>query len=252
MPYSFQLMETHVRTLVRRHNLTNWHYDGGAPNTIRDEVFARYPNGRIERLVTLAGQGSQNAKTELLACEIAAYCFQCYEKANNAAGDQVIGRVNHLTAAGLYEKVSNIIDDPATGLDGSLFDNVSRGNLLQMNKWATFMNDAWLLGGMHRGANFRLASPRTLDNLWNQGGGYLVVTAREIIGLSAFGYRLEQVGPYQVFKQQTRAANYVNLIDYDDLIARKGHLDKALLLAQGRTGKAPVMNELLQRVPRQN
>ncbi|MEM9500644.1 MAG: hypothetical protein AAF941_02240 [Pseudomonadota bacterium] len=242
MPYTFHSMEAHVRTLVQRNNIKDWQWGGTAADrgTIRDEVFDRYPNGTIERLVMQANNGSQHAKRELLICELTAYCYSCYEKAKNASGAQVIGRERDLKAAGLYEKVAEIVDTPGAGAKGSLFDNAAQGNLLLMNKWATVMNDAWLLGGIHRGADFRLASPQSLANLWNNPGGYLIVTGREILGLTAFGYRLHQdqnspLRDLRVFRQGNRRGALATLLDYDDLIARRGSLATTLQMADPDT-----------------
>ena len=143
------------------------------------------------------------------------YCWAAYDQAYTTRGDQVIGRVNHLNAAGLFEKVADIVG-PKTLLDKS-----AHGNLLKMDKWARVVNDSWILGGVHRFANFRLASPRAMENLWNFSINAPVVTAREILGLLHFGYRLQQVGPWQVLscvdQHRDRAAS-ATLIEYDRLM----------------------------------
>ena len=104
----------------------------------------------------------------------------------------------------------------------NLFQNGARGNALLMDKWATMMNDAWLLGGMHRGADFQLASPLNMENLWNRGGGYLIVTARELLGLTSFGYEQTQPYPNQRFGRRTWKARFISIIDYDNMVAQKG------------------------------
>ncbi len=261
-PYTFQAMEADIRTIVRQNNITGWHWAGvttaihDMPNTIQDEVFARYPNGRIERLVDLVlRQNSQNAQRELFACELAVYCFQCYESARTATGDQVIGRESDLKRAGLYRKVANIYRNANAGRPGTLFGPNAQGNLLLMNKWATIMNDAWLLGGVHRGANFRLASQRVLENLWNFNGGYLVVTARELIGLKEYGYDLVSQHPHQYYKPRGRTATAVarqaGLRDYDQLIQNEGSsLRDAIKHAANYTAKSAMHTQLLQQVQR--
>jgi hypothetical protein len=135
--------------------------------------------------------------------------------ARSAAGHQVIGRVTHLTGAGLYKQVADV-----SGLRGTLFDPGAQGNLLQMDKWARVVNDSWILGGVHRAATFRLTSPRSLENLWNFSGGYASVTAREILGLLHFGYGFQQVGPWKVLVPGKGGdATTADLLDYDRLMA---------------------------------
>ena len=257
-PYSFRAMEAHVRTLVGRHALANFHWAGAgnAPNGMRDVLFAYYPNREIEQLITQAGRGSLNARRQLVACELSVYCHVRYEAALAAKGDQAIGREADIGRAGLYEQLGNMVTDHLGMPTTNLFDIGAQGNVLKMDKWATHMNDAWILGGMHRGANFRLVSRRIAENLWNAGGGYLIVTAREMLGLNAFGYQMQQIGPQQVFVQQTRASRFENLVSYDDMIRRAGRIDDAMMLgvnvgAQAQR-KRNVMADIRQNVPRVN
>ena len=51
--------------------------------------------------------------------EIANYCWIAYEKAFTTSGDQAIGLVNHLTAAGLYEKAAEIVGSETMRADGA-------------------------------------------------------------------------------------------------------------------------------------
>lgn len=230
-PYSFRVMEGHVRQLVRQHNMTgfNWNGAGNAPDGMRDVLFDYYPNGQLERLVTLAGGGSATARRELVACEIAVYCYVCYQAAFSAQGDQVIGREADIGRAGLYARLGNMIVNQLGIATNTLFDAGTRGNVLKMDKWATMVNDAWLLGGMHRGADFQLRSVKTLANLWNQQGGYLIVTAREILGLCEFGYAPQPQPPGQParFTRQTWQARFINLVDYDAFIEQPSIKGKA-------------------------
>jgi hypothetical protein len=163
------------------------------------------------------------------AAEIADYCWCAYEKAFRASGDEVIGRVNHLNAAGLYEKVSDIVGKK------TLFTQDTQGNLLRMDKWARVVNDSWILGGVHREAKFRLTSPRVMENLWNYAIGAPVVTGREILGLLHFGYELQQIGPWQIFvladRSRTTAAT---LIEYDRLMSNQGTVGNLLKLVDKR------------------
>ena len=127
----------------------------------------------------------------------------------------VIGRQNHLSQAGLFDKVANIIGN------NTLFDAGSKGNLLQMDKWAKVVNDAWVLGGVHRQALFRLASPLAMHNLWNSSGGYFIVTAREIAGLLHFGYEYQRIGPWQTLSSKNYVkATTADLVKYDRHVRR--------------------------------
>jgi hypothetical protein len=165
------------------------------------------------------------APVQNAAEEIADYCWCAYDKAFRAAGDQAIGRVNHLNAAGLYEKVSEIVGRE------TLFSRGTQGNLLRMDKWARVVNDSWILGGVHRGAKFRLTSPRVIENLWNYAIGAPVVTGREILGLLHFGYQFQQIGPWQVFVPADRSrATSASLVQYDKLMTDKGTIGSLLKL----------------------
>jgi hypothetical protein len=161
------------------------------------------------------------------------HCWLAYEKALHSAGDLVIGRGNDLTRADLYRKVADITGD-------TMLVSGASGNLLKADTWWSLaVNDSWLLGGIHRGAKFRLASPRLPENLWNATEGYLIVTARELLGLLQFGYALEQIGPWQVLvcKNQSAAASS-NLIEYDKLIKRSGSVAQATeFLRQATPGR---------------
>ncbi len=177
--------------------------------------------GQVRPEVRAGMSPSIGAGVDTELAELAEYCWKSYEKSLNSSGNLLIGRVQHLQAAGLYAKVAEIVGDR------TLFHGSAQGNLLQMDKWALVMNDAWILGGVHRQGLFQLASPRVMDNLWNK-DGYFIVTAREIIGLLHFGYQFEQIGMYQCFvsKSPVRATS-ADLIKYDALIKKKQTLAKA-------------------------
>lgn len=115
------------------------------------------------------------------------YCWLVYSKAFNARGAQLIGRQDDLWVPKQLSKVG--ITDKDTQF---LWDNFTQGNIQKMDKWSPAVNDCWILGGVHRRADFELVSIRKLENLWNFGGNYPIVTAREILGLLRFGYKLEQ------------------------------------------------------------
>jgi hypothetical protein len=165
--------------------------------------------------------------------DVADYCWCAYDKARKAGGDQVIGRVTHLKGAGLYKQVADL-----AGKQDTLFTKGAQGNLLQMDKWARVINDSWILGGVHRGAKFRLTSPRSLENLWNFAAGYASVTAREILGLLHFGYRFQQVGPWQLLvSANPGGAMTASLMDYDRLMSSQTSITQMLKLVDTSTLK---------------
>lgn len=202
MPYTRMTLRQDLNDL----GIAAWDWGGNGPKAPIDLQTGKAP--------------VQNA-----ADEIAEYCWCAYDKALRAAGDQVIGRVNQLNAAGLYEKVSEIVGKE------TLFSQGTHGNLLRMDKWARVVNDSWILGGVHRGAMFRLTSPRVIENLWNYSIGAPVVTGREILGLLHFGYQLKQIGPWQVFvPADPRGAASATLVEYDKMMATKGTVVNLLKL----------------------
>jgi hypothetical protein len=69
------------------------------------------------------------------------------------------------------------------------------GSILSADLWSLLANDAWLLGGIHARTEFHFASPLRWENLWDEGGSRMTVTAREVIGITAFGYRISRPIP---------------------------------------------------------
>jgi hypothetical protein len=198
-----------IRGDLKRLNVSAWQWAGNAPKAQIDLKTGKAP--------TRPAQDALEDITE--------YCWCAYDKAARGSGDQVIGRVNHLNAAGLYEKVSEILDKQ------TLFADSAKGNLLKMDKWSTVVNDSWVIGGVHRCANFRVVSPRVMENLWNYQIGLPVVTARELLGLLHFGYRIQQVGPWQVASVTDRGrATAANLVDYAQLMSDQGTIRNVLKL----------------------
>ncbi|WP_028865040.1 hypothetical protein [Psychromonas aquimarina] len=166
--------------------------------------------------------------------EVLEYCWTLYEGALNGDGDQLIGRQKDLgeLRTNFYRSISGLGSVAnARGVPMSTnFDSNTHANLQQMDKWAKVCNDAWIIGGVHRGAIFRLASPLIIENLWNK-NGYFVVTAREIIGLMHFGYTLEQVGPWQCMVPKSPVKSQIaDLVIYDKLIKRRETLAQAVEL----------------------
>lgn len=194
----------------------------------------------LMRLGVTTWDGAPASPGQSALDEIAECCWTAYQKSYRGTGDLVIGRQKNLSQAGLYEKVADMQEGQ------TLFDKVAKGNLLKMDKWAKVVNDAWILGGVHRYALVRLASRRVMDNLWNKTEHYYVVTAREILGFLAFGYEFEQVGPWQclVCEDQVRA-KAADLIAYDELVKSGETIEKAKALEDREGSTARVQKQIL-------
>ena len=148
--------------------------------------------------------------------QLTEYCWTVYEKALKATGPQAVGRLPDLTT--FKQKVCGI--DTKQGQ--TLLVEGTRGNALEMDKWSPVLNDSWILGGIHRLADFVLYSPRSFQNLWENSSFRvgMVVTARELSGLTAFGYERQTVTGEQVkyiCTDKTKAQS-ADLLAYDAMI----------------------------------
>lgn len=181
-----------------------------------------------------AGFMWEKTKTATSIDDIDRYCWTAYEKAFTAIGPQVIGRVADIHYT-IREKVSHILAGQ------TLLDRSTKGNVLDMDKWCLVMNDCWLLGGVHRFAQFVLMSHPKWNNVWNAEITGFVVTARELVGLRQFGYQPEAgttLGP-----GSTGTATYVcrdrakaKAADLEDY-----HLAVALRESRGPIGAADLV-----------
>jgi hypothetical protein len=136
--------------------------------------------------VHLAGQFKYGRGKNFLN-DMLEYCWLAYSKALHASGPQLIGRKGDLWVPKQLQRASISIADHQT-----LWTPHTKGNIQVLDKWAPVVNDCWILGGIHRRADFDLVSITTLQNLWDFEKGFHVVTAREILGLLNFGYSLQQ------------------------------------------------------------
>lgn len=95
-------------------------------------------------------------------------------------------------------RLVNQSSEAEPGIDDPLRDNFLRmneadrgGSVLYSGRWSMLMNDAWVLGGLHSGTPFYLASPRTSQNLTGSNPDFpMTVTARELIAITHFGYEI--------------------------------------------------------------
>jgi hypothetical protein len=112
-------------------------------------------------------------------------CYKTYLNSSRAQlGSLVVGRIVKKEAGA----------PPMIGLDdierinfGTTCDR-NAGSVLWSKYWSIPLNDAWLMGGIHHQLPFYLASPRIMANLADPQFG-TTVTARELIGLTTFGYQ---------------------------------------------------------------
>jgi hypothetical protein len=142
------------------------------------------------------------------------YCWLVYSKALHAAGSQLIGRTEDLWVPAQLNKVGIKDKDTET-----LWESFTAGNIQIMEKWSPTVNDSWVLGGVHRQAEFELVSMRSLKNLWDYSKNLPIVTAREILGMLHFGYKLEQrEDRVYLICQNPVAAQDATLEAYDSLM----------------------------------
>jgi hypothetical protein len=128
------------------------------------------------------GHAGNNFVNDLLE-----YCWLAYSKASNAPGAMLIGRTGDLWVAEHLQRAGFTSTDKQ-----KLWDPHTKGNIQVLDKWAPVVNDCWVLGGVHRFADFKLVSVRAMKNLWDFEKGFHVVTAREILGLLSFGYSFQE------------------------------------------------------------
>ena len=97
------------------------------------------------------------------------------------------------------------------------------GSILSASLWSLLANDAWVLGGIHARTEFHFASPLRWENLWDEGGSRMTVTAREVIGITASGYRIIRPVPkleaVAQCSDETRAAA-ASLQDYKKAVQK--------------------------------
>lgn len=115
-------------------------------------------------------------------------CYQIYLNSSRAQlGALVIGRVvKPATPTGTPPLIG--LDDVERTNFGITGDR-SPGSVLWSTYWSIPLNDAWLMGGVHAGLPFYMASPRTEANVLDPTWG-ITVTGREVLGLKTFGYEV--------------------------------------------------------------
>ena len=74
-------------------------------------------------------------------------------------------------------------------------EDAASGSILSAELWSLLANDAWLLGGIRARTEFHFASPLRWSNLWDETRDRMTVTAREVIGITAFGFEISRPVP---------------------------------------------------------
>lgn len=168
---------------------------------INPYLAAQFKYGRVQNLLN----------------DMLEYCWLAYSKAVNATGPQLIGRTGDLWVAQHLRRAGISLEDQQT-----LWDPHTKGNIQMLDKWAPVVNDCWVLGGVHRYADFELVSVPKLQNLWDFNQGFHVVTAREMLGLLEFGYSVKQQsnGVKLVCTDQAKA-HLASIQAYDALMKDK-------------------------------
>ena len=149
------------------------------------------------------------------------YCWLAYSKARQASGPQLVGRKGDLWVTEHLSKADIKLESNQT-----LWDPNTKGNIQVLDKWAPTVNDCWVLGGIHRRADFELVSVRTLQNLWDfkgfDGKPLHIVTAREILGVLNFGYTFASRSDTSLLVcRDTGKADAATVEAYDQLIHRE-------------------------------
>ena len=152
------------------------------------------------------GRSSGNYLNDLLE-----YCWLVYSKCLNGVGSQMIGRTGDLWVTQYLQKAGISLQQKQT-----LWDAHAKGNIQVMDKWSPTVNDCWVLGGVHRMANFEPVSELVLKNSWDFKTNLPVVTAREILGLLHFGYKLTKEAKRTTYEcVNAGAARGASIEEYD-------------------------------------
>jgi hypothetical protein len=114
-------------------------------------------------------------------------------------GIAVVGRLAFRSDTGVWTPS----DEAFPSIDVIMQENLTtmgedfndQGSILGAKDWSLLANDAWVLGGIHAGAEFHFASPLRWQNLWSDGGGAMTITAREAICITSSGYQIIRPNP---------------------------------------------------------
>ncbi|MDB9454021.1 hypothetical protein [Dolichospermum circinale] len=147
--------------------------------------------------------GSNYYSYESLQPHKISVAYAIYQKARQGSilGFSVVGRWK------LKNEMENILlpsDESFPSIDDSMKNNLltidedftkESGCILNSENWTLIANDAWVIGGIHANTDFHFASPLRWSNLWNNDRKRMSITAREIIGITSFGYKIIKPNP---------------------------------------------------------
>ena len=126
-------------------------------------------------------------------------CWIVYQNAANARNNRLI--------AGLIDDLHLALKK----LGPTSFHN--NGSVLRTKTWSIFLNDSWILGGLHSHINFELVSVPSGETILNKDfkegdppDRIFRVTGRELIGLTSFGYA-QVYGPVEKISDEIRPAH---------------------------------------------
>jgi hypothetical protein len=135
-------------------------------------------DGTHEALSTFKAVNGRGVRTWEEFETVTAGHFESIEKAK--AGWQVYQETN------LSDDILVIGRQPDTEV--VKLDNWANHRILDNSEWSIAANDAWIQGGIDRGAVFYLGSPQTFETLWNYEHRRPTVYARELEQLKRAGY----------------------------------------------------------------
>lgn len=141
--------------------------------------------------------------------------------------------------------VAGLIDDLHVALEKLGRTSLhQKGSVLRTSAWSIFLNDSWILGGIHGHINFELISIPSNESIISKdykkgdpADRIFRVTGRELIGLTSFGYA-QVYGPVEKISSEIRpshlpycnaliqcvdkgAANDATFTRYREVIAQK-------------------------------
>ena len=98
------------------------------------------------------------------------------------------------------------------------------GSILDTESWSLLANDAWLLGSIHANTEIHFASPLSWTNLWDEPKHRITVTAREAIGITSMGYKIERPTKLEAVATCTnvRLAQNSSLLTYKTEVEKRG------------------------------
>lgn len=149
---------------------------GGMGRVYTEQKFHKHAQTRQRK--------DRSSRTDTELQEESKNAYEVYKAAQNPTlRMHLMGRLNDLE--GGHENFGRLNEESQSA--GHI------GSILHSKKWTPLMNDAWILGGIHGGIPFHLASKRTVDNIKSESTDHVMtITGRELLGLRHGGYRIDR------------------------------------------------------------